>query len=91
MMSLLLIVLYLPLIAALAYLVARLDWPRRYKAMALAGLLLALPIFMMLMWAGETREAFVFGLGLVFVTIVPANLLALAIGCGLARIRGRRG
>jgi hypothetical protein len=90
-MTLLLVMLYLPLIAVLAYLAARQDWPRLYKGMAFAGLLLALPIFMMLMWAGETREAFVFGLGLVFVIIVPANLLALAIGGGLAWTRSRRG
>jgi hypothetical protein len=90
-MSLLLIIFHLPLIAAFAYFVVRQDWPRHYKAIALAGLLLALPIFMMLMWAGETCEAFVFGLGLVLVTLVPANLLAIAIGGSLAWIRSRRG
>jgi hypothetical protein len=90
-MALILIALYLPLIALLGFLVMRCDWPRPYKAAALAGLLLALPIFMMMMWAGEEREAFLFGLGLIAVTIVPANLLALAIGGAFAWFRSRRG
>jgi len=90
-MAVILILLYLPVIALLGYLVVRQDWPGAYKAMALAALLLALPVFMMLMWATETREAFLFGLGLVCVTIVPANLLALAVGGGLAWMRSRRG
>lgn len=89
-MAILLIILYLPLIAFLGFLVVRRDWPRPYKALALATLLLALPLYFVLMWAGETREAFLFGLGLIAVTVVPANLVALAIGGGLARLRNRK-
>lgn len=90
-MSIILIILYLPLIAVLGYLVMWQDWPAAYKAAALVALLLALPVYMMLMWANETREAFLFGLGLVFVTIIPANCIALAIGGGVAWFRNRRG
>jgi hypothetical protein len=90
-MALLLMILYLPLIAFLGFLVVDRDWPRPYKAMALAVLLLALPVYFILMWAGETREAFLFGLGLIAATIVPANLVALALGGWLAWLRNRRG
>jgi hypothetical protein len=90
-MAIFLIILYLPLIALLGFLVFGRDWPRPYKALALAGLLLALPVYLMLMWADETREAFLFGLGLIAATIVPANLVALALGGWLAWLRNRRG
>jgi hypothetical protein len=89
-MSIVLIILYLPLIALLGFLVVGRDWPRSWKFAALAALLLALPVYFILMWAGETREAFLFGLGLIAVTIVPANLLALALGGWLASVRKRR-
>jgi len=85
-MSIVLIMLYFPLIALLGFLVVDRNWPRSWKFAALA----ALPAYFMLMWARETREASLFGLGLIAVTIVPANLPAMALGGWLASLRKRK-
>lgn len=88
-MGSLLALLYIALIAALTnWLLAR-SWPRPRKLAALAVVLLALPLAGVLSLIGESREAFGWGLGMVAVTVVPANLIGLALGALFAWRRSR--
>lgn len=88
-MGLLLALAYLGLIAALTNWLLGRPWPRPYKLAALALVLLALPVAGLLPFIGESREAVGWGIGLLLVTVVPANLIGLAIGGLFAWSRSR--
>lgn len=88
-MGSLLALLYIALIAALTNWLMGRSWPRQRKLAALAVVLLALPVAGLLSLIGDSREAVGWGIGLLLVTVVPANLFGLALGGLLAWRRAR--
>ncbi|MGC1269409.1 MAG: hypothetical protein WA842_02305 [Croceibacterium sp.] len=89
-MGLLLALVYIGLIAALTYWLLGRSWPRPRKLAVLALVLLALPVGGLISLIGDSREAVGWGIGLLLVTVVPANLIGLAIGGLLAWRRASR-
>ena len=89
-MAILILLAYVALVAALANWLLGRPWPRSRKLAALALVLLALPVAGLLSLIGDSREAVGWGIGLLLITVVPANLISLAIGGLLARRRAAR-
>lgn len=83
-MSILILLAYVALVAALINWLLGRPWPRSRKLAALAVVVLALPMAGLLSLIGDSREAVGWGIGLLLVTVVPANLIGLAIGALLA-------
>lgn len=89
-MGIFILLLYLGVMALAARWLFGQAWPRPHRNGALLVLVLAVPLTVLASFIADGREAAGWGIGLLMVTLIPANLLALAVGWLWTELRRKR-